>query len=120
MSVRIVRGKDKSFLVRCKSKKTGLPFDWTNLVSALIKIAKDGGTFLSLTLGSGITVEGAPELGVFRVNLEEAQTPELKKIASGRLEIEYEIGTAAANDPANFKDTIFIENALEIVKSQNE
>lgn len=118
--ITITRGKDKEFYINLISKETKRPADLTQLVTLKIKFLKDDGTLLTLAYpGSGIVVASVGG-GRVKCSLEVAQTADLKKVSSNTLEVEYELGIAAADDPQNFKDTVYIPAAYQVVKSQYE
>lgn len=114
--ITITRGKDKDFFVRLTANKK--PYDLTQLVTAKIRFLKDDGSILDKTYpGGGITVANVGG-GLLKVSLEVAETGTLKRVPASTLEVEYEVGVAAAADPANYKDTVYILNGYQVVASK--
>ncbi len=61
--ISIMRGRDKTFLLKLRKKTSGDPVDLTNLVTASIKLAKDDGTYLTLAYpGAGLAISGDKSL----------------------------------------------------------
>lgn len=115
MAIKIVKGSDKSFILQYKSAATKDPYDFTNLVTAEVKILKQDGTTMTKNLTGGVSIYGHPKLGKLKVDLNaETDTASLKEGIGQDIESKIEIGTASAGDASNFVDWQILKAKLDV------
>lgn len=72
--ITINQGSDVNFFARLVSSDTKDPYDLTSLVSCVAQFRNADNTFLSLALGTGVTVASPATIGKLQITLTAAQT----------------------------------------------
>lgn len=70
----ITQGADASFVVRIIAKETKDPVDLSNASSVVAQFLNRDGTYLSLSLTGGITIQSPATIGKLLITLSAAQT----------------------------------------------
>jgi hypothetical protein len=110
-SLTVIQGSDVSFNLRFNDQEINDPLDMTNCTACVVTFLNADGTFLSKSLGSGVTLLTPLTLGKVSVVLDEDETALL---AAGRQSFEVTLTISAAIRIAQFAKAL---NVLQSVFS---
>ena len=92
-AVELFKNADNDFTVRLKNLTTGDPLDLSTATAITLTLPKTDGTYLTLSLGSGLTLVGTGVLGKFQASVTKTQSTSLKEMTNGTIAGTYTIAS---------------------------